>query len=75
MTIELTPEHELIIARVIHSGAYHDAQDVISAALLALAEDLHERQGEPRPSRLWALREGLRLGDVSVRELIDEGRE
>ena len=45
MTIELTPEHELIIARVIHSGAYHDAQDVISAALLALAEDLRERGG------------------------------
>jgi putative addiction module CopG family antidote len=75
MTIELTPEHELFIARVIHSGAYHDAQDVISAALQALAEDLHERDGEPRPSRLWALREGLTLGDVSVRELIDEGRE
>ena len=48
---------------------------MISAALLALAEDLPERQGEPRPSRLWALREGLRLGDVSIHELIDEGRE
>jgi Arc/MetJ-type ribon-helix-helix transcriptional regulator len=75
VTIELTPEHELIIARVIHSGAYRDAQDVISAALLALAEDLQERHGGPRPSRLWALREGLRLGDVSIRELIEEGRE
>jgi Arc/MetJ-type ribon-helix-helix transcriptional regulator len=72
MTIELTPEHELIIARVIHSGAYHDAQDVISAALLALAQDLEERHGEPRPSRLWALRGGLRLGEVSIRELIDK---
>jgi Arc/MetJ-type ribon-helix-helix transcriptional regulator len=41
MTIELTPEHERIIEHVIHSGAYHDAEDVISAALEALAEDLN----------------------------------
>jgi hypothetical protein len=29
----------------------------------------------PRRSRLWELREGLALGDVSIRELIAEGRE
>jgi len=49
MTIELTPVHEFISARVIHSGAYHDAQDAIRAALLALAEDLQERHGARPP--------------------------
>ena len=29
----------------------------------------------PRRSRLWELREGLTLGDVSIKELIAEGRE
>ena len=54
MTIELSPEHQRIIEHVIHSGAYHDAQDVISAALEALAEDVDDvavtkaRAHEPR---------------------------
>jgi hypothetical protein len=29
----------------------------------------------PRVSRLWELREGLTLGDASIKELIAEGRE
>ena len=29
----------------------------------------------PRRSRLWELRKGLTLGDVSIQELIAEGRE
>lgn len=54
MTIELTPRHERLIARLIHSGAYRDAKDVISAALEALAKDVEDvavteaRQHEPR---------------------------
>jgi Arc/MetJ-type ribon-helix-helix transcriptional regulator len=75
MTIELTPEHQRIIERVVHSGAYPDAEHVISAALEALAEDI-QAHAPPRKSRLWELREGLNLGDdTSIRELIDEGRE
>ena len=74
MTIELTPEHQRIIERVMHTGAYPDAQHVISAALKALAEDM-QADAPPRKSRLWELREGLNLGDTSIRELIDEGRE
>jgi hypothetical protein len=75
MTIELSPEHELLIARAIHSGAYHDAHGVISAALAVLAEGIEGPNGQARPSRLWELRQGLTLGDVSTRELIAEGRE
>jgi Arc/MetJ-type ribon-helix-helix transcriptional regulator len=54
MVIELTPEHQRIIERVIHMGVYRDAQDVINAALEALAEDVEDvavtmaRENEPR---------------------------
>ena len=54
ITIQLTPEHRRIIEHVLHSGAYHDAGDVISAALAALAEDVDDvavtmaRAHEPR---------------------------
>jgi Arc/MetJ-type ribon-helix-helix transcriptional regulator len=56
MTIELTPEHQRMIERVMHSGAHPDAQHVISAALEALAEDVDDvaitkaREHEPRVS-------------------------
>jgi hypothetical protein len=29
----------------------------------------------PRRSHLWELREGLTLGELSIKELIEEGRE
>ena len=54
MTIELTSENQRLIERVIHSGAYGDPQDVINAALEALAEDVEDvaatqaREQEPR---------------------------
>ncbi len=38
MTIELTPEHQRMVERAVHSGAYHDASDVINAALDAFGE-------------------------------------
>lgn len=59
MTIELTPEHQRMIERVMHSGGYPDAQHVISAALEALealaadADDvavMKAREHEPRVS-------------------------
>lgn len=37
MTIELEPEHQQVVERAIQSGAYHDAGEVISAALEMLA--------------------------------------
>ena len=75
MTIELKPEHQRVIDRAIQSGAYHDPGEVISAALETLAQDIQVENGQPRKSRLWELREGLSLGDISIRELIEEGRE
>ena len=40
MTIELKPEHQRLIDRAIQSGAYRYQEEVISAALNMLAEDL-----------------------------------
>jgi len=42
MTIELKPEHERVIERAIYLGAYHDSNEVASAALEMLAEDLDD---------------------------------
>ena len=75
MTIELKPEDWHLIERAIQSGAYRHPGEVISAALDMLAEDLQVGNGQPRKSRLWELREGLSLGEISIRELIEEGRE
>jgi Arc/MetJ-type ribon-helix-helix transcriptional regulator len=75
MTIELKPEQQGVIERAIHSGAYRDAGEVISAALEMLSQGIQLVNARPRKSRLWELREGLSLGDFSIRELIEEGRE
>ncbi|HXJ96553.1 MAG TPA: hypothetical protein VMT20_27255 [Terriglobia bacterium] len=75
MTIELRPEHQRVIERAMQSGAYRDPGEVISAALDMLSEDIPDGNGQPRKSRLWELREALNLGDTSIRELIEEGRE
>lgn len=56
MTIELTPENQRMLEHVLHSGGYHDAQEVITAALEALAEDAEDvatikaNEHEPRVS-------------------------
>jgi Arc/MetJ-type ribon-helix-helix transcriptional regulator len=75
MTIELTPENELLIARALRSGAYRDATEVVSAALQAFASGTESGEVQSRRSKLWDLRQGVKLGDVSVSELIAEGRE
>lgn len=75
MTIELEPEHQQVVERAIQSGAYHDAGEVISAALEMLAQEIKDEEDQARKSRLWELRNGLNLGDIPIRELIEEGRE
>jgi Arc/MetJ-type ribon-helix-helix transcriptional regulator len=75
MTIGLKPEQERVIDRAIQSGVYHDPGKVIRAALNRLAADIKDINGQPRKSRLWELRQGLNLGDIPIRELIEEGRE
>ncbi|HZS91001.1 MAG TPA: type II toxin-antitoxin system ParD family antitoxin [Chloroflexota bacterium] len=57
MTIDLKPEYQRMIERAIQSGMFHNADEVIGAALELLTEDLGEdvqdgliadsRRGEP----------------------------
>jgi Arc/MetJ-type ribon-helix-helix transcriptional regulator len=77
MTIDLQPHQEQAIQRAISSGAFRSIDEFIDTAIALLPPSkIAEPSGEaPRKSRLWDLREGLSLGDVPIRELIEEGRE
>ena len=77
MTIDLQPHQEQAIQQAIRSGAFRSIDEFIDAAIALLPPSkLAESSAEaPRKSRLWDLREGLSLGDVSITELIEEGRE
>ncbi len=80
--VNLTPEQENLIESEIKSGHYHSVEQVIGVALEAL-----RGKGEPvgasisKAAQQKAVREMLdfvhensvRLGDISVKELIHEG--
>ena len=42
MSIDLNPEQQPVIELAIQSGAYHSADEVITAALSMLAEDIED---------------------------------
>ena len=73
VTLNLPPEIEqAFLAEARAEGLSLD--EWVSDVLLKRAS---RKEGSPTPrrSRLWELREGLTLGDVSIKELIAEGRE
>jgi Arc/MetJ-type ribon-helix-helix transcriptional regulator len=77
MTITLQPDQERAIEEAIRAGAFRSVDEFIDAAIARLpnhtvAEALLT---PPRKSRLWELRKGLTLGDLSIKDLIEEGRE
>ena len=78
MTITLQPDQERAIEEAIRAGAFRSVDEFIETAIATLpsytiaAEPPHT---PPRRSRLWELREGLALGGISIKELIEEGRE
>lgn len=78
MTIELNPGQERAIQEAIREGAFRSVDEFIDTAI-ALLPNAPASGGSqaipPRPSRLWELRKGLSLGDLSIQELIEEGRE
>ena len=49
--------------------------DELVSELVITRTQRRQRTPSARPSRLWHLRKNLRLGEVSIRELISEGRE
>jgi antitoxin ParD1/3/4 len=74
MTITLRPEHEQLIAEVLRSGAYHDANEVIERAL----ELLHEHEKWLAENRATieegyaAARRGELLDEDEVRSRLEE---
>ena len=81
MEVSLTPEQERLISEALRSGQYRDTTEVLDDALHALGKklraetisDLDRRQAIER-LRNFGQRHGLSLGDLTVKELINEGR-
>ncbi len=78
MTITLQPEQERAIEEAIRAGAFRSVDEFIETAIATLPNYTTTADAShtpPRRSRLWELREGLALGELSIKELIEEGRE
>ena len=75
MNITVQPEQERVIERAIRSGAFRSADEFIEAAIASLSSSPEPLAAAPRKSGLWTLRRGLVLGDLSIKDLIEEGRE
>jgi Arc/MetJ-type ribon-helix-helix transcriptional regulator len=78
MTIILQPDQERAIEGAIRAGAFRSVDEFIDAAIASLPN--HTVAADPahtpaRKSRLWELREGLTLGELSIKDLIEEGRQ
>ena len=77
MTIRLKPSQEEAINAAIRAGAFRSVDEFMDTAV-ALLPNAQAAEGSTSPrrkSRLWELREGLSLGDLSIKDLIEEGRE
>jgi hypothetical protein len=73
ITINLPPDVEqAFVAEAQAKGISLD--EWVGEVLIARAASV-QGSFSPRRSSLWELRKGLTLGDVSIRELIAEGRE
>jgi hypothetical protein len=76
MTIDLKPGQEKAIQAAIEAGVFRSVDDFIETAIAILpTAPTSDSTATPRKSRIWELRQGLSLGDLSIRDLIDEGRE
>ena len=73
MTIDLKPEHQRMIERAMQSGAFHDPDEVIGAALESLTEDLDEDAQDVRVSRSRQQETAIPL-DVVKADLIERGK-
>ena len=77
MTIQLKPGQEQAINAAIRAGAFRSVDEFMDTAIAILPNSpaLDAPQSAHRKSRLWELRDGLSLGDLTIKELIEEGRE
>ena len=77
MTIQLKPGQEQAIQAAIKAGTFRSVDEFMETAIAILPNSpaAGPSPALPRKSRLWELREGLNLGDLSIKDLIEEGRE
>ena len=75
MTITLQPEQEQAIEAAIRSGAFRSVDEFLEAAIATLPGSVEPPVLPARTSGLWQLRKNLLLGNVSIKDLIEEGRE
>lgn len=74
MTITLQPDQERAIEEAIRTGAFRSVNEFLDTAIALLPSAAPPPTAVARRSRLWELRQGLALGDLSIKELIEEGR-
>lgn len=79
MTITLRPEQEKVIQQAIETGMYNSVDEVLDMALESIRK--HEvfhpalTRSQIAGQRIRELRKNITLGGLSIRTLIDEGRE
>lgn len=78
MTITLRPEQEKVIQQAIDNGLYKSVDEALDSAL----ESIRNRAAYPALTRsqtaghrIRELRKGVTLAGISIKELIEEGRE
>jgi hypothetical protein len=74
--LDLTAEIEAGLLAQAHAHGL-SLEAYLDRVLQNAARDMSTGQPDnsPRKSRLWELRKGLSLGDISIHDLINEGRE
>ena len=81
--IRLTPHGEKLLQEQLSTGPYRSAEEVIERALESLAHQNSHRSGSASTAKMSAseaieemmeLRQGLTLGGLKIKDLINEGR-
>jgi len=80
-TIRLTPHGEELLKQQLSKGQYNSAEEVVERALESLAGKTSGhvtvdklKAAAEAVARLRESRRGLSLGDLNIKELIEEGR-
>ena len=78
MTITLKPETERLINEELKRGHYKDAEEVIQRALQTLhaapqVSPSQVQECQEAAARIRALRKGVTLGGLKIKDLIHEG--
>jgi Arc/MetJ-type ribon-helix-helix transcriptional regulator len=71
--IHLTPRGEAIVQKLLATGAYRSAEEVVERALEALDEK-SRKAIKDAVDDIIKLREGNTLGGLKIKDLINEGR-